>query len=367
MTETADIIIIGAGVAGLGAGFFLAGDAKVIVLEACEAPATQTSGRSAAVYLTTYGPPGVIRLSIDSGPFYADPPDAFTDTALLTPRGELHLDDRGGEILGPMIAKGEIEEITFDEALAMVPILKREGVARCAFDPVAQDIDVDLVCRGFERGLKAAGGRVVLNAEVKALTRADSIWRVETPAGDFEAPIVVNAAGAWASPVAALAGAMPIHIEPRRRSAAIVPLPDGIDCRDWPLFFGAGETWYARPTGGALMVSPAEAIPVEPQDIQIDKYDEILAGGLDRYQQRVTVPITHIERPWAGLRNFAPDGEPVAGFDPEAEGFFWLAGQGGYGFQTAPALSRLAADLVLGRTPSDANLVEALSPARLAE
>ena len=362
MAETADILIIGAGVAGLGAAYFLAPDAKVIVLEACEAPCTQTSGRSAAVYLTTYGPKGVIDLSIQSGPFYRDPPDGFTDSALLTPRGELHLDDQNGEVLGPKIAAGEIEEVTIDDALAMVPILRREGLAMAAFDGAAEDIDVDLVTGGFLRGMKAAGGKVVLNARVERLLRANGVWRASTPAGDFEAPIVINAAGAWASHVATMAGATPIHVEPRRRSAAIIPAPAGHDVRKWPLFFGAGETWYARPTGGALMVSSAEAIPVAPQDIQIDKYDEILAGGLYRYEQRVTTPITKVESPWAGLRSFAPDGEPVVGFDPRVEGFFWLAGQGGYGFQTAPALSRLAASLAKDARPE--GLGADLSPAR---
>lgn len=362
MTEMADILIIGAGVAGLGAAYNLAGDAKVIVLEACEAPCTQTSGRSAAVYLTTYGPKGVIDLSIQSGPFYRNPLDGFGDTPLLTPRGELHLDDQNGEALGPKVAAGEIEEISIDEALQMVPILKREGLAMAAFDGAAEDIDVDLVTGGFLRGMKAAGGKLVVNARVESLSQRNGVWRVSTPAGEFEAPIVINAAGAWASPVAAMAGATPIHVEPRRRSAAIIPAPAGHDVRKWPLFFGAGETWYARPTGGALMVSAAEAIPVEPHDIQIDKYDEILAGGLYRYEQRVTVPITKVDGPWAGLRSFAPDGEPVVGFDSQVEGFFWLAGQGGYGFQTAPALSKLAADLVRGAKP--AGLGVDLSPTR---
>lgn len=364
MAETADILIIGAGVAGLGAAYNLAGDADVIVLEACEAPCTQTSGRSAAVYLTTYGPKGVIDLSIQSGPFYRDPPDGFGETPLLTPRGELHLDDQNGEMLGPKVAAGEIEEVSIDEALQMVPILKREGLAMAAFDGAAEDIDVDLVTGGFLRGMKASGGRLVVNARVESLSRENGVWRAITPAGDFEAPIVINAAGAWASPVAALAGALPIHLEPRRRSAAIIPAPAGHDVRKWPLFFGAGETWYARPTGGALMVSSAEAIPVEPHDIQIDKYDEILAGGLYRYEQRVTTPITKVDGPWAGLRSFAPDREPVVGFDPQVEGFFWLAGQGGYGFQTAPALSKLAAELVKGATP--AGLGVDLSPTRFA-
>ena len=365
MVETADILIIGAGVAGLGAAYYAAKDAKVVVLEACEAPCMQTSGRSAAMYLITYGGPAVIELSIRSGPFYREPPDGFAEAPLLTPRGELHLDDGDGSEVAATVAAGRgIEPITIDEALALVPILKREGLVSAAYDPAAQDIDVDLVCGGFRRGAQAAGARVVCNARVEGLSRRGGVWRAETPAGVFEAPVIVNAAGAWATPVAAMAGAQMIEVEPRRRSAAMLPAPGGHDVANWPLFFGAGEHWYARPTGGALMVSPAEAIPVAPQDIHIDKYDEVLVEGLWRYEQRVTVPVTQVTNPWAGLRNFARDGEPVTGFDADAEGFFWLAGQGGYGFQTAPALSRLAADLILGRVDRTDPLIAALSPER---
>ena len=214
---------------------------------------------------------------------------------------------------------------------------------------------------GTAGGNQGNGSTVICNAPVTGLSRG-TVWHVETPAGRYEAPVVVNAAGAWATPVAALAGARPIEITPKRRSAAMVMSLAGHDPRAWPMFLDAEERFYARPMGGGLMVSPADEIPVPPQDIRVDKYDEVLAEGLWRYEQRVTVPVTRVDAPWAGLRSFSPDGEPVAGFDTGAEGFFWLAGQGGYGFQTAPALSEQAARLILGQG-ADA-VMQALSPAR---
>ncbi|MEM1164367.1 MAG: FAD-binding oxidoreductase, partial [Pseudomonadota bacterium] len=200
-------------------------------------------------------------------------------------------------------------------------------------------------------------------ASVTAMSRVDDVWRVETAAGIFEAPIIVNAAGAWGDVVAGRAGIGPTGLTPLRRSMAVLPMPDGMDNRTWPVTAAAAETWYAKPDGGRLWVSPADEDPVEPHDAWPD--DMVLAEGLDRFQQATTFEVTRVERSWAGLRTFAPDRTPINGFEPEAEGFFWLCGQGGYGIQTAPAMSQLAADLILGHKPAvSAETVEALSPAR---
>lgn len=350
MTENSDVLIIGAGVAGLGLAAYLSADAKVTVLEAEPQHCYHTSGRSAAMFLTTYGPPGVRAASVASAPFYENPPDIYQG-ALLAPRGELHLDSGdGSDVAAILAANPEYQDISTGEALSMVPILNMDGISRVAYDPVGQDVDTDLLIAGYRRIISAAGGRVVCGARVNALQQEGRTWRAATTAGDFAAPVVVNAAGAWATQIANLAGAAAIAITPKRRSAAIVPLSDH-DPRNWPMFFEADESFYARPMGAGLMVSPAEEIAVEPQDMQIDKYDEVLVEGLWNYSQRVTVPLTHVQSPWAGLRSFADDGEPVVGFDPIAAGFFWLAGQGGYGFQTSPALSQMAAALVTGRKP----------------
>lgn len=363
MSRTADVIVIGAGVAGLGVAAALAGRADVIVLEAEAAPCTQTSGRSAAMFLTTYGPEHVRALSVESEPFYEAPPEGFADGPLLAPRGELFIDDGDGSDAGAMLAANpDYREITAAEAVALIPILNPEGIARVAYDPTGRDIDIDRLTGGYRRMLTRP---VVCNARVTGLTHKGGVWRAETTAGAYEAPVVVNAAGAWASPVAEMAGAASIRITPKRRSAAIVTPPAGLDPRGWPMFLDAKERFYARPMGGALMVSPAEEIPVPPHDIVIDRYDEVLAGGVDRFQARVNFEVTRLDSPWAGLRSFSDDGEPVVGHDPEAEGFFWLAGQGGYGFQTAPALSARAADMILGQGRRDATET-ALSPARYA-
>ena len=363
MTQTADIIVIGAGVAGLGVAAEVAARAKVVVLEAETAPCMHTSGRSAAMYLKTYGPPGVRALTAQSEAFYENPPEGFCDGPLLTPRGVLHLDDGDGSALRSLQQAGGVEEISFDAALSMIPILKRDGLAAVGWEAEARDIDIDLLTGGYRRMIRAAGGQIVCNARVTAMSHA-ATWQVQTQSDRFEAPIVVNAAGAWASPVATMARALTIDVTPKRRSAAMVMSLGGHDPRQWPMFLDAEERFYARPMGGGLMVSPADEIPVPPQDIHVDKYDEVLVEGLWRFEQRVTTPVTRVENPWAGLRSFAPDGEPVVGFDPQATGFFWLAGQGGYGFQTAPALSAQAARLVLG---DDADPVLGnLSPERFA-
>lgn len=364
MVETADILIVGAGVAGLGAAANLAGPARVIVLEAERAPCLHSTGRSAAVFIKSYGPPGVRVVTAASEPFYEAPPDGFAEAPLLTPRGLLHLDYVGGGLDATLAATPGMELVTVDEAVALAPMLKRAPLVAAAHEIDARDIDIDLLTGGFRRMIRDGDGRIVTGAGVSALSRISGIWRAETPAGVFEAPILINAAGAWASGLAAMAGASPIKIQPKRRSAAIVPAPAEYDVSSWPLCADAAEGWYARPTGGKLMVSPADADPVEACDIWPD--DMVLAEGIDRFQQAVTFEVTRVERTWAGLRSFSPDGEPVVGFDPVCEGFFWLAGQGGYGIQTAPALSAHAAELVLGRTPTLESAVALLSPDRFA-
>ena len=348
MTRTADILIIGAGAAGLGAAAFLAADAKVVVLEAEAQPCFHSTGRSAAIFIKSYGPPGVRAATASSERFFTDPPEGFAAAPMLGPRGLLYVDFRGGG-LDAMIAENDgMVAVSPEEALERAPILKPSGVVAASFEADARDIDVDLLTGGFRRMARAAGAEIVTDARVASLTRTGGVWRATTERGDvFEAPIVVNAAGAWASAVAEMAGAAPIRVQPKRRSAAILPPPDGVDVNPWPLVADAHEEWYLVPKSGKMMVSPADADPVKAQDIQPD--DMVLAEGIDRFQSRVDYVVRRVERTWAGLRSFSPDGEPVIGFDPGMDGFFWLAGQGGYGIQTCPAFSRLAGDLVGGR------------------
>ncbi len=255
-------------------------------------------------------------------------------------------------------------EISADEAVRLHPLLRRETVVRAAFEPDASDIDVDALLQAFLRRLRAQWRRAGAACRgPRDATRWATAWRVETAAGPFEAPVVVNAAGAWGDVVAGRAGVAPVGLQPMRRSIAVVPVPEGHDPRRWPLIVSAAEDWYAKPDGGRLWVSPADEDPVEPQDAWPD--DMVLAEGIDRFQRMMAMEVTRVERTWAGLRTFPPDRTPVVGPEPGVDGFFWLCGQGGYGIQTSPALSRLAADLVLGLPPAlpDAT-VAALSPAR---
>ena len=225
----------------------------------------------------------------------------------------------------------------------------------------AWDIDTDALMQGFRR---RSGARIVTGARVVRIWR-EGRWFAEWAGGVASGKVLVNAAGAWADGLAAMAGVGPLGIVPYRRSMARIPAPGGHDVREWPMMFGPGEDWYAKPDAGALIVSPAEEEAMPAHDAFAD--DMVLAEGLARYEAMVTEPVTRLLSSWAGLRSFAPDRVPVIGFDPRADGFFWLAGQGGYGFQTCPAAAELAACLISGEAPVLATqTVKALSPLRFA-
>jgi D-arginine dehydrogenase len=216
----------------------------------------------------------------------------------------------------------------------------------------------------FAREIRRNGGEVRTSAPVTAIEREADGWRVTARGETFTAARLVNAAGAWADGVAEMAGIAPLGIVPHRRSMARLPAPDGLDVSSWPMFFGVGEAWYAKPDAGALLVSPADEDAVEPHDAWAD--DMVLAEGLARYESKVRTPVTRLLSSWAGLRSFAPDRNLVLGPEPGDPSFIWCAGQGGYGFQTAPAASQLIADLTLGRAPALApEIVAQLTPDRL--
>lgn len=346
MTRTADILVIGAGMAGASSAAELARDARVVVLETEAHAGYHSTGRSAAIFIQNYGNAAIRRLNKASRPLLDAPPNDPEGASVLSPRGILTLagPDQAAALDALLSSAEGLEEITVEEALRLVPILRRHLVARAAFEAGAMDIDVDRLHRGYLRGLKASGGRLLCSAGAARLRRGQGVWRVETGDESFEAPVVVNAAGAWADRVAASAGLPPLGLTPLRRSAAIVPAPPDHSVADWPLTGDADETYYFKPEAGKLMVSPADETPVEPHDAWPDDLD--LAEGLDRFARAAHYEITRVEHSWAGLRTFAADRTPVIGFDPTAEGFFWLAGQGGYGIQTAPAAARLAAGLI---------------------
>ncbi len=352
-----DFLIIGGGIAGISAAARLSHLGRVTVLEAEAHLAHHASGRSAALYEPFYGLKPVVGLSVASGDYFR------SQDKILSPRGLMILARaHEAEVLRTEADSYQLPAISVEEARAIVPIIN-DSIAHAAFGEHAWDIDTDLLIQNFAREARGNGARIVTNARVTAIARTAGGWAVTSPVGEFEGRVLVNAAGAWVDQVATLAGVQPLGFTPYRRSMARIPAPGGHDVSGWPMLFGVGELWYAKPDAGALIVSPAEEHPMEPHDAWAD--DMVLAEGLARYEEFVTEPVTRLISNWAGLRTFAPDRALVIGPDTREPSFFWLAGQGGYGFQTSPAASLLAADLIGGRSPElEAELVASLSPAR---
>jgi D-arginine dehydrogenase len=353
-----DFLIIGGGIAGVSAAARLAPMGSVVLLEQEATLAHHASSRSAALYEPHYGAAPVVALSLAS----AD--DLMAQPGLLSPRGVMMVAraDQADQFRHDMDDM-QLTAMSVAEAVARVPILNADVVAHAAFADHAQDIDTDLFLQGFARSARSAGAQIITGAAVTAIARANDRWQVTTAQGVYIARTLVNAAGPWVDHVARMAGARPLGFTPLRRSMARIPAPGGHDISRWPMLFGPGEEWYAKPDAGALIVSPAEEDPMEPHDAFAD--DMVLAEGLARYEAMVTEPVTRLLSNWAGLRTFSPDRVLVIGRDPVVPEFIWCAGQGGYGFQTAAAAARLLADLVAGRPPElDAAVVAQLSPAR---
>lgn len=354
----ADFLIIGGGIAGISAAARLSELGRVIVLEAEDGLAHHASSRSAALYEPRYGAPAVVGLSMASEAHFRALP------GVLSPRGLMLVGKaEAREAFEHDLVAMAFDRISVEAAREMVPILNPETVALAGYAAHAEDVDTDLLVQGFAREAKGRGAQVLTRARVSEIAKDGAGWRVSSAAGEFTARILVNAAGPWVDRVAALAGVRPLGFTPYRRSMARIPAPGGHDVSKWPMMFGPGEDWYAKPDAGALIVSPAEEDLMEPHDAWAD--DMVLAEGLARYEEMVTEPVTRLLASWAGLRTFSPDRVLVIGPDAREPAFFWLAGQGGYGFQTCPAASRLAADLIGGRAPElETGLVAALSPSR---
>lgn len=348
MSEGLDIIVIGAGIAGASVAARLAKTRKLVVLEMEERPGYHSTGRSAATYEPNYGPPSIRALTRAGRSFFETPPAGFTSAPLVSPRPTIFVVPEHQQEQGAALMKSGtgLAELTFAQAQSHFPALKPSYTKHAVIDASTADIDVDLLHQGFLRQIKARGGEIVCRANAETIARKNGAWQVTTPLGSFSAPIIVNAAGAWGDEIAKRAGIAPKGLQPKRRSMAVVPAPEGVNITSWSFVGDVGETWYAKPSGGRLLVSPAEAEPVEPHDAFAD--DMTLAEGIARFEEAVDIEVTRLEGSWGGLRSFVPDGNPVCGFDTKAEGFFWLIGQGGYGIQTSPALGDLAACLVNG-------------------
>ena len=351
-----DFLIIGGGIAGTSAGARLATLGRVTLLEAEPALGYHTSGRSAALYEGHLGTDTTMRLNLASRGY-------FEAEGLLSPRGLLFIARPGEEAaLDADIAEMDLAEVSLDEAQALLPVLDRARLSRAAYHPEAWDIDTDRLLQGFARALRQ-NGQIVTGARVGAIHRTATGWAVEAAGATYEARMLVNAAGAWADRVAALAGLAPLGLTPLKRSMARVAAPEGHDPRRWPMTLGAGESFYMKPDAGALLISPADASPAEPHDAWAD--DMVLAEGIAAWEERVTTPVTRMIANWAGLRTFAPDGQIVIGRAPGDPSFLWCAGQGGFGMQTSPGASAVLADIVADRAGAmDPALRAAISPAR---
>ena len=374
MSNDCDFLVIGAGIAGASAGYFLTEKGRVTVLEREDAPGYHATGRSAALFFVTFGPPAIRALSRAAQPFLETPPAGFAAYPLMTPRGALTIARPGEEVALAALfsdissAARTARMIDATEAVALCAALNRGSIAAAIWEPDVCDLDVGAILAGYLSGYKARGGTLVTGAEVTRLARADGRWTAETPAGSFTAPVVVNAAGAWADVIAGLAGVTPIGLVPKRRTAFTFDPPAGMDCDAFPTVGDVTDSFYFKPEAGRVLVSPADATPSPPCDAQPEELDVAIAA--DRMEQVTTFEVRRVTHKWAGLRSFVADGVMVAGFAPGAAGFFWLAGQGGYGIQTSPAMGRLTAALATGE-PMPADILaqgvsaDDLSPSRV--
>ena len=368
--QQADYLIIGAGIAGASTGYWLAHHGKVVLLERETLPGYHSTGRSAALYTAAYGTPQVRALTLASRAFFDQPPAGFAEHPLLTPRGEMTVDFEGDaeelqrQFDSARACVPDMQLLSADEACARIPVLKREKVHGALYDPSASDIDTDGLHQGYLRGIRRQQGEIHGDCEVLGLTKdAEGQWLVETSRGQFRAPVLINAAGAWADRIGELAGAQALGLQPKRRAAFIFEGPADLDTHAWPMLVSLDESFYMKPDAGMLLGSPCNADPVEPHDVQPEELD--IALGIYQIEEATSLTIRRPFRTWAGLRSFVADGDLVAGFDPQVSGLVWVAAQGGYGIQTSPAMGQASAALVRGEDLSEELRSFGLSAAQL--
>jgi D-arginine dehydrogenase len=373
--ETSDFVVVGAGVTGASVAYRLAQHGRVILLEQETQPGRHATGRSAATFTEGYGGGAVRRLTQASRAFFESSTEqaGFGEVSVTTPQRMLHVAGAGrGHALAAradaMRAQGTPCQMGDGAAaVAASPILRQGWVEACLEEPGALDIDVDLLLQGFLRGLRARGGEIVLDAAVTAASRHGDRWRVLTAGRDISCAVVINAAGAWADEVAERSGMQRVGLQPLRRTAILIASPPGVNLKGTALVLDVDEQFYFKPDAGQLLCSPCDETPMPPHDAYAEEYE--IAVAAERLMAATTVEVTRVNSSWAGLRTFAPDRNLVLGAEPEHPGFFWAAGQGGYGVQTAPAASRLLEGLIVaGAAPEDITAfdidVAGLSPQR---
>lgn len=347
--EDFDAIIIGAGIAGASMACFLAPHARVALVEREAQPGYHSTGRSAAYFSPSYGPPQVRALTRASRAFLQAVPGVLSPRASLFParasqQAALH---RLHERLAAEGARG-VTLLDTPAAQALVPVLRAQAVAGALYDEDGSDIDVHMLHQHYLRAAKAARADVMCNFDVNRLEFTQRRWEVGCAGRTLRAPVIVNAAGAWADVLGALAGARPLGLQPKRRSAFTFAPPAGLATQAWPAVVGIDEDFYFKPDAGVLLGSPANADAVPAHDVVAEELD--IAAGIARIEQATTMTIRRPLRTWAGLRSFVPDGALVGGFDDALPGFFWCCGQGGYGIQTSAAMGAACAARILGHT-----------------
>lgn len=348
-TSRPRVVVIGAGIAGAAAAYRLADDCEVVLVEMETQPGTHATGRSAAVLSETSGSPAACALAVASRPFFLDPPDDALDSTVLSPRGLLWVAD------GPSVAALDdlaavataigvrAERLPVEAAIELVPALRDEWLAGALHEPEAMSIDVARLLGGFLAGVRRRGGTVRLASPAIRIERDGAAWRVDLPDGPIVADVVVNAAGAWADEIAHRAGVAALALKPLLRTAFTFPV-EGVG--SWPLVMDVASRFYFEPEGPGLLASPGDETPSEPCDARADEL--AIAMATDALAEATTLTVRGVRAMWAGLRTFSPDRVPVVGEDPSHPGFYWLAGQGGAGIKTAPAMADVLASLVLG-------------------
>ena len=358
MVQDCDVVVIGGGIAGASIAAYLAEFASVRLLEMEDQLGYHSTGRSAAVFAEAYGNAMVQALTRASRDFFYTPPAGFSATALVRPRTVIMTAQTGQqEALDAVLSRNSrdaIEAISLEEAGRLCPILRPDHLIGALLYRSPADIEVHELHQGYLRLLKARGGGISAAAKVVGIERAQSLWHVATSRETIRTRIVVNAAGAWAGEIGRLAGAQDIGLQPLKRTVCLLDPPPGLQSDSWPMLVDVEDQFYLKPDAGMLLLSPADETPTAPCDAQADELD--IAIAVDRAERITTLQIRRVTHKWAGIRSFVPDRTPVVGYDTIQPGFFWLAALGGYGIQTAPALSRLAASMALAM-PLDEGLL----------
>ncbi|WP_339826386.1 FAD-dependent oxidoreductase [uncultured Parasphingorhabdus sp.] len=351
-----DVVIIGAGIAGASIASEIGEDRSVLLLEAEDHPGYHSTGRSAAFWTESYGGPLVQPLTSASQSFLDNPPAAFSESAFLGPRGAVNIgrDDQqhlADQFLADFADSGlSMDRWSREQTISLVPDLKPIW-EHAVYEPDCRDIDVAALHAAYLRDAKRKGVELVCRAPVSQIRKDDGGWELSAKGETYRATVLVNAAGAWADSVARLAGAKAIGIQPLIRNMVQIET-DPPSSMDMPLVVGLDGSFYFKPeAGGGYWLSPHDEIPSEPADVAPDEMS--VATAIDRFEKVVDVQVKRVSRKWAGLRSFAPDRLPVIGFDGAVENFFWFAGQGGFGIQTAPAAAKLARSVLLDQAPDE--------------